>query len=111
VVAVAKVCHEANRAFCETLGDHSQQPWDAAEQWQRDSMIAGVRFAVEHPAAAPDDLHQAWMKKKLADGWVYGKVKDPEQKTHPCLVPYDQLPKEQQLKDSLFRAIVTVLLA
>ena len=38
----------------------------------------------------------------VADGWVYGIVKDPESKTHPCLVPYQDLPAEQRIKDSLF---------
>jgi hypothetical protein len=32
-------------------------------------------------------------------------VKDPEAKTHPCLVPYDDLPEYQQLKDRVFLAI------
>jgi hypothetical protein len=43
-----------------------------------------------------------------ADGWRYGKVKDPARKTHPTL-PWDELPAEQQLKDRLFIAIVQAL--
>lgn len=40
---------------------------------------------------------------------VYGEVKDGEAKTHPCLVPYEQLPPAQRLKDDLFAAIVRTL--
>jgi hypothetical protein len=29
--------------------------------------------------------------------------------THPCLVPYAQLPAEQQRKDALFQAVVAAL--
>jgi len=46
------------------------------------------------------------MKQKRDDGWVYGEVKDPERKTHPCMVPYDDLPIEQRAKDTLFGATV-----
>ena len=45
-------------------------------------------------------------RDKIADGWVYGKIKDAELKTHPCCVPYEQLPVEQRAKDYIFRAIV-----
>jgi hypothetical protein len=45
----------------------------------------------------------------IKDGWVYGEVKDAEKKTHPCLVPFDQLPLFQQKKDKLFCAIVDAL--
>jgi hypothetical protein len=38
-------------------------------------------------------------------------VKDAELKTHPCLVPFEELPKFQQQKDRLFRAIVKALTA
>src|SRR5437879_1359495 len=42
VEQVAKICHEANRAYCETIGDNSQPTWEKAPQWQKDSAINGV---------------------------------------------------------------------
>ena len=106
---IARVCHEANRAWCAVNGDDSQKPWDQAEQWQRESAIAGVRFALANPDAPDSAQHDAWMNDKLRDGWIYGPVKDAAAQTHPCLVPFDQLPAEQQAKDRLFRAIVAAL--
>lgn len=103
---IARVCHEANRALCETQGDTSQKPWGEAEDWQRESTIKGVQFAIDNPEAPASAQHDAWSADKLADGWQYGAVKDPVAKTHPCLVPYSQLPVEQQAKDHLFRGIV-----
>jgi hypothetical protein len=49
------------------------------------------------------------MAEKLAAGWEYGPVKDAEAKRHPCLVPFNQLPREQQAKDYIFRAVVHAL--
>jgi len=103
---VAEVCHEANRAYCATIGDMSQPAWVDAPDWQRESAIKGVRFHNENPNASPSASHEEWAKLKWEDGWKYGPVKDAEKKTHPCLLPYGQLPVEQRQKDYLFRAIV-----
>ena len=106
---VARVCHEANRAYCESIGDSSQKPWDGAEQWQRDSAIKGVQFQIRERKAGrvppPDAQHNAWLADKKAEGWVYGAVKNPAAKQHPCMVAYEQLPLEQRMKDHLFVAI------
>jgi hypothetical protein len=106
---IAIVCHEANRIWCRLDDDYSQPHWDEAPLWQIDSAVKGVIYALEHPDAQPEDSHNSWMAHKIADGWVYGEVKDPEAKTHPCIVPYDQLPEWQQKKDKMFLAIVRAL--
>jgi hypothetical protein len=106
---IARVCHEVNRAYCAAIGDLSQAAWEDAPEWQRRSAINGVQFHLENPDSKPEDSHVNWSREKIADGWVYGPVKDAEKKTHPCLVAYDQLPLEQRVKDSLFISVVRAL--
>lgn len=106
---IARVCHEANRAYCLSLGDESQLPWNEAPQWQRDAAINGVQFHIDNPGATPAGSHFNWMTEKFEAGWVYGPVKDEEKKEHPCLVSYSELPEEQRVKDSLFLSIVKAL--
>ncbi len=106
---IAIVCHEANRAYCAVNGDLSQPIWDDAPDWQRESALLGVQHALDNPEARPEDSHKSWLAQKEADGWTYGEVKDPEAKTHPCFVPYEELPAEQQLKDKLFLAVARAL--
>lgn len=106
---IAKVCHEANRKWCEVNGDNTQKSWENAPQWQRDSAIKGVEFRLKNPSAGVDMQHKAWLKEKAEAGWVYGKVKDEVKKTHPCIVDYDQLPEYQKKKDTLFVGIVNAL--
>lgn len=103
---IANIAHETNRAFCVAMGDQSQLDWDNCPQWQKDSAINGVYFTFENPDAPPSASHENWLKEKLENGWVYGEVKDPETKTHPCCVPYDELPTLQKAKDHIFKAIV-----
>lgn len=106
-ILIASVCHEANRAYCVTQGDFSQQPWTDAPEWQRSSAILGVTKAIE--GATPRELHESWMAQKVMDGWAYGVTKDADAKTHPCMVPYHDLPAEQQRKDALFQGVVAAL--
>jgi len=109
IVKIARVCHEANRAWCEAHYDYRQKSWSEAEQWQRDSAVEGVKFALANPRSTDNAQHEAWMNDKIADGWTYGETKNSEKKTHPCLVPFVDLPVFQQLKDKLFRGIVRSL--
>jgi hypothetical protein len=109
IYCIAKVCHDANKAYCETHGDFSQKDWSDAEDWQRESAINGVKFRLENPEAGHDAMHNNWMKEKVDNGWVYGEVKDTDAKTHPCIVLFEQLPIFQQKKDALFSAIVDAL--
>lgn len=106
---IARVCHEINRAYCAALGDLSQPKWEDAPEWQRESAYNGVLLHMGDPHAGPEASHKAWMAEKYAAGWKYGALKDADAKTHPCLVPFSDLPREQQAKDFLFRAVVHAL--
>jgi len=107
---IAKVAHEVNRAYSRTLGDESHLPWDEAPDWQKESIIAGVKMHRENPNATPRDSNESWMSKKLEDGWKLGPEKDAEKKEHPCMLPYDELPAEQRGKDDIFVAMVKTML-
>ena len=106
VLQVARTCHGVNKLWCEENGDRSQPTWDEAPEWQRGSVIDGVEFHLANADASASASHDSWMRRKVAEGWVYGDVKDPDAKTHPCIVPFDELPSDQQQKDYLFRAVV-----
>lgn len=101
---LAHIAHEANRAYCRSIGDDSQPAWDDAPDWQRDSAIKGIEGALG--GNTPEQSHESWMAEKVATGWRYGPVKDPETKEHPCMVPYAELPESQRAKDHLYIAVV-----
>lgn len=109
IISIAMCCHEANKRWCESQGDDTQNHWETAKEWQRDSAIKGVQFRIDNPDAGEDTQHNAWMADKVKEGWVYGEVKNEDLKTHPCIVPFEQLPEFQQKKDKLFCAIVDAL--
>lgn len=103
---IAKVCHEINKAYCESIGDDSQPLWENAPQWQKDSAIQGVIFHINNPNAKPSDSHNNWLEQKIKDGWEWGNIKDSDKKTHPCILPYEMLPIEQKGKDFILLQVV-----
>ena len=109
ILDIARICHEANRAYCIALGDNSQPFWYAAPDWQKESAISGVRNIINGTIKGPEDSHKSWYASKYKDGWRYGPVKDPDKKLHPCMVSFNELPVDQQTKDYLFWNIVTAL--
>jgi len=106
---IARVCHEANRAYCMSIGDHSQSTWDMAPEWQKGSAVNGVVAVLDNPGRTPKDSHEGWLAEKQAAGWKHGPIKAPEKKEHPCMVPYHDLPDSQRIKDALFVSVVEAL--
>lgn len=99
----------AGETAVETVDVTSQKPWSEAPEWQRQSAIDGVKVALA--GATPEQQHEAWCASKRRDGWVYGPVKIPDAKVHPCLVLYADLPAQQRAKDSLYGGVVRGMVA
>jgi len=102
---IAQIAHEANRALSMDNGDGmTTSHWEDANDAQRMSIVAGVEFALR--GGTPEQQHKAWCESKGSDGWEYAPVTDKQNKKHACLVPYEQLPDGQRMKDRLFISIV-----
>lgn len=39
------------------------------------------------------NIHEVWAKQRIEQGWKYGPVRNDALKTHPNLVPYEELPE------------------
>jgi len=111
-VRLARLVHEANRGLQYEQGDEAPSlPWECESEHIKATALDGVRRAMA--GETPEQHHEAWCEWKRQHGWVWGPVKDAEAKphpTHPCLVPYHDLPREQQVKDQVFVAVVRALM-
>ena len=45
------------------------------------------------------NVHEVWAAGRIADGWTYGEKRNDEKKTHPCLVPYEEIPESEKEYD------------
>ena len=42
------------------------------------------------------NVHEVWAESRISQGWTYGEQRNDELKTHPCLVPYEDLPEVEK---------------
>ncbi|MEG1649838.1 MAG: RyR domain-containing protein [Rikenellaceae bacterium] len=42
------------------------------------------------------NVHEVWALGRIKDGWSYGKTRNDSLKTHPCLIPYEELPESER---------------
>ena len=54
----------------------------------------------------PAEAHESWNQSYYKMGWKYGEVRDVEAKTHPDLLPFDELSQPERDKDAIFLAFV-----
>lgn len=108
---IARACHEVNRAYCQSIGDNSQMAWEDAPEMIRKSVVSGVVLHLEAgpQGVPPGTSHQAWLDYKLAEGWKWGPTKNFDTREHPNLMPFNDLPVNEQAKDFIFGAVVHVL--
>lgn len=45
------------------------------------------------------NVHEVWAEARIKQGWTYGNERNDELKTHPCLVPYEELSEEEKEYD------------
>ena len=106
IEVVAQICHEMNRRFSELNNLPVRPTWDELSNFDKEFFVQAVRGLKEDPNRSPALNHDQWCKAKLAQGWTYGPHQDEDRKTHPCLVLYNDLPRNQRVKDSLFITLV-----
>ena len=45
------------------------------------------------------NVHEVWAQSRIDQGWTYGEKRNDTIKTHPCLVPYEELPEIEKAYD------------
>ena len=53
-------------------------------------------------STSDQERHDSWMKMHIDSGWVYGTEFNSEKKTHPNLMPWDDLPATVKSKARIF---------
>ena len=108
---VAKVIHSANRAYVDAIGGFtSNLSWEEIRESERLGLIHAITNMVKDPQT-PQTSHERWCVAREADGWTKDVVYNYHRKTHPNLIPYDQLPFEEQFKDQLYMGIASIFCA
>ena len=49
--------------------------------------------------AMAKNVHEVWAESRISQGWTCGPERNDALKTHPCLVPYEELPEVEKAYD------------
>lgn len=75
---------------------------DREEPFKQQFLKVIERQSGEQRSKSPEELHGSWMQAYFTMGWIYGKEYSRENKTHPDLVPYEDLGQLERDKDAVF---------
>lgn len=85
------------------------EPWEDREEPFRTQFCEVIEMMCgPDRKSSPEELHDDWVKAYRAMGWIYGPVRDREAKTHPDMVPFDELEQREQDKDAVFVALCEI---
>lgn len=107
VEAIAKIYHQASKAYSETLGDYSGEDWHLMDDEYKKITCEAVDSLITEDLT-PRSVHEYWFEFRSKHGWKYGPIADKEKKEHPYFMPYDELPIEKRRRDSLLYEIVRI---
>lgn len=105
---VAKAIYEATRIEAR-WSERSIVPekWeDRDEKFRKNMVDIVVKYLAMDKLPTPEEAHDSWTEAYLKMGWKYGKARDIVKKTHPDMVPFNDLPKDEKDKDSIFLSFV-----
>ena len=83
--------------------------WDNREQsFKRQFVPVVAKQCSEDKFPSAEAAHDSWWREYERMGWQYGPERSVENKTHPDMVPFDELPKSERDKDEIFLRLCAV---
>ncbi|QIH75183.1 hypothetical protein GTN31_02375 [Macrococcoides canis] len=105
-----------NMKFPNNYKTLMEQCWDELDGFKKGSSIARAdyywiqKWLKEHTIIKQNELmeleHIRWCRYHYINHWSYGKERDDLLRKHNLLVPYNELPLEEKLKDSIYNDII-----
>lgn len=80
--------------------------WENRDEAFQGQFIKVIKKYFEEELPTPKEAHDSWMKAYEKMGWKYGFVRDIKKKTHPDMVSFEDLPKDERDKDAIFLSFV-----
>lgn len=85
------------------------EPWSRRDEAFRAQFLTVIEKQTGPDRSGdPEALHNDWWRAYEAMGWRYGPERDPDAKTHPDMVPFDDLGFREQIKDAVFVALCEI---
>lgn len=109
---IAQMYHAFNMGRQAVAGDPMPAPpWEHLPEGMRELSMDAVERIRQGVVTTAENHHEIWFTGMTIRGYVWGRDKDHEQKTHPALLHWDELPERYRMTARMFVHIVQGLLA
>ena len=101
---LAEIIYEATRLEAK-WSNRSIVPekWNNRDDKFRTQFIDIIdKYMSQDNLPTPKKAHNSWVEAYRKMGWQYGKTRSVVEKTHPDMVPFEKLPKDERDKDAVF---------
>ena len=72
--------------------EYKPQPIDLSEVKLPDDLLVLTEQLARN-------IHEVWAQSRVSQGWKYGPKRDDDLKTHPGIVPYEDLTEQEKQYD------------
>ena len=107
---LAEIIYEATRLEAK-WSNRSIVPekWNNRDDKFRTQFIDIIdKYMSQDNLPTPKEAHDSWVESYKQMGWKFGEKRDIKKKTHPDMVPFEKLPKDERDKDAIFLMAVWI---
>lgn len=72
--------------------EYIPRPLDTSGVQLEDPLLELTELLARH-------AHDVWALQRINDGWKWGPTRCDTTRTHPCLIPYEELPEAEKSYD------------
>ena len=93
-------------------GEQPSSPWSEKTDEQKLASAETIRHYAEdggYGLMSAEEIHNEWIKKKQAEGWIYGPEFNFEAKTDPSMTVHWDLPYNEAIRDDLYTIFITIM--
>lgn len=105
---IAMAAWDLSDKFGQYLGIQSDVLYSEEQAPMYEEQVHRILMEASNPnqVAILSKMHDKEVSAKLKDGWRYGPELSTDEKVHPMLLPFSELPEEEQAKAIFFRTTV-----
>ena len=87
-----KESHNYMVRVLQSIEDYDPQPINLDDISLTDDLL-------ELREAIAENAHEVWAAGRIKEGWTWGEERNDVERTHPCLMPYENLPESEKEYD------------
>ncbi len=103
---IARIFHSGLLEYTHSIEECYLLPWEQTDESIKEQGTYFVNLHMLNPNITIEIHHNLWYARKIQHGWSWGTVYSLRDKKNPLLVPFESLPKNQQIKADIFVSTV-----